>query len=114
MTPVRQSGVQKQVYALYRSVLRQAYAKDREALASRSVDNAGEDDCSFVACRFSKIPGSDGDAVTTTSYAAAEFKRQALTVKRSEFKKIEYMIRKGERQVKLLQMPGVTSVHGMG
>jgi hypothetical protein len=52
------------------------------------------------------------DASTTTFYASREFRKQSATVKRSDFKKIEYMIRKGEKQLKLLRMPGVLKVEG--
>lgn len=52
------------------------------------------------------------DATTTTSYACAEFRRQSKLVKRSDFKAIEYRIRKGEKHLKLLQMPGVQTVGG--
>jgi hypothetical protein len=50
---------------------------------------------------------------TTTAYAAQEFRRQAAMVKRSDFKKVEYMLRKGDKQIKLLQMPGVKLVSGV-
>jgi hypothetical protein len=51
---------------------------------------------------------------TTTAYAINEFRKQALSVNRSDFKKIDYMIRKGEKQIKLLRMPGVKLVRTTG
>ena len=48
--------------------------------------------------------------------ARAEFRRQCAEVKRSDFRTIEYLVRKGRKHVKLLQMPGVkgTSSYGGG
>lgn len=100
-TPVRLSGLQRDVLALYRRVLRAAAKKDRE---NRNA-----------AVKFSALLSqSNGDDASSTCYAAAEFRRQAATVKRSDFKKIEYLIRKGDKQVKLLNMPGVNVVRGTG
>ena len=97
MVATRLSGIQKDVLSLYRKILRGAVRKDRSTLAS-------EKEQSFVSLRFNKS--------STTSYAAAEFRKQAATAKRSNFKQIEYMIRKGEKQLKLMQMPGVKVVGG--
>jgi hypothetical protein len=105
--PVRQSGIQREVMALYRSTLRLALKKDREL----TTGSLTLEDASFLALLFNKT--STNGHGSTTSYASEEFKRQAASVRRSEFKKIEYMIRKGEKQLKLLQMPGVSAVHGV-
>ncbi len=35
---------------------------------------------------------------------------QATSVKRSDFQKIEYMVRKGNKQLKIMQNPNVKSV----
>jgi Complex 1 protein (LYR family) len=91
----RISGLQKQVHSLYRRLLKEAVKKDQRA------NNA---DMRLV--ELLQIPG------TTSSYAKAEFRQQAKSVKRSDFGKIEYMIRKGEKHLKLLQMPGVDLVSG--
>jgi succinate dehydrogenase assembly factor 1 len=93
---LKQSGLQRDIFALYRKILREAGKKDRSASSS-------------VVTSLPRLLSKDS---TTISYAAAEFRRQAATVKRSDFKKIEYLIRKGEKQVKLLSMPGVTVVGG--
>lgn len=85
------SGLQKQVLALFRQILRAARHKDHPERALAALLH---------------------DGTTTTSFASNEFRRQCASVKRSEFKKIEYMIRKGEKQLKLLRMPGVTVVGG--
>jgi Complex 1 protein (LYR family) len=94
----RISGLQKQVHSLYRRLLKEAVKKDRRA------HNAEQRNCMLV--ELLRIPG------TTSSYAKAEFRQQAQSVKRSDFGKIEYMIRKGEKHLKLLQMPGVDLVSG--
>eukprot|EP00977_Amphora_coffeiformis_P019673 scaffold7386_cov160-Amphora_coffeaeformis.AAC.3 len=90
----RHSGLQKDVFALYRKILRVALQKDRTSSSPLS----------FVTARC--------DANSSTSYACQEFRRQAHQVKRNDFKRIEYMIRKGEKHTKLLGMPGVQTVGG--
>lgn len=102
---VRHSGLQRDVLALYRKILRVAAEKDRSALGAAS--NADKN--FFVTARC--------DENSSTAYACREFRRQATQVKRNDFKRIEYMIRKGEKHLKLLNMPGVKtvgspSVHG--
>lgn len=94
------SGLQKDVLSLYRTILREAIRKDREL--------AEEELASLSA---SELLAGNG---TTTCYAREEFRRQAAAVKRSDFKGIEYRLRKGYKQVKLLKMPGVKVVGGTG
>jgi succinate dehydrogenase assembly factor 1 len=86
----RLSGMQKEVLALYRTVLREASRKD------------GPGGSSFLSLLV-----TEG---TTTSYARHEFRKQAHEVKRTDFKTIEYKMRRGEKQVKILKMPGVKVV----
>jgi Complex 1 protein (LYR family) len=90
------SALQLQVLSLYRKFLRQASAKDRDA----------------------HVPASFVDLLSTAShsstrYAASEFRKQAKSVPKSDFRRIEYMIRKGEKHLKLLKMPGVKVVSGV-
>ena len=102
MSP-RLSGLQKEVLSLYRRILREAFKKDLSSSSAAAPK--------FVAF----LQGKDQSSSTTsTKYAAQEFRRQAGSVSRSDFKRIEYMIRKGEKQVKLLQMPGVKVIGGAG
>ena len=92
------SGLQREVLALYRTILREAVKKDRDA-----------------AEELQSLPMTSllsHEAGTTTSYAREEFRKQAGAVRRSDFKAIEYRIRKGQKHVKLLQMPGVKVVSG--
>lgn len=89
------SGLQKEVLQLYRQILREAASKDRK-LAEQPQQTINE-------------------LLTTsssTSYARSEFRKQAATVRRSDFKTIEYKIRKGRKQLQLLKMPGVNVVGG--
>lgn len=98
MSGSRLSGLQKEVLALYRLILREAVAKDKKLAAS--------------------TPGSHktvNQLLTTrssTSYARTEFRKQSQQVRRSDFKTIEYKIRKGKKQLQLLKMPGVNLVGG--
>jgi hypothetical protein len=99
------SGIQKEVFALYRRVLRAASKKDRDSNVSPNVSF-----CSLLG----KNKDKGASAVTySTAYAASEFRRQAASTPRSDFKKIEYMIRKGDKQIKLLNMPGVVKLGGL-
>jgi len=50
------------------------------------------------------------DVDTSTYYACQEFRRLAQQVKRNDYKRIEYMLRKGEKQTKLINMPGVQTI----
>jgi hypothetical protein len=95
------SGLQNEVLSLYRTILREAVKKDRE-FAEEGLANLP----------LTALLKSGGTGCTTTSYAREEFRRQAGAVKRNDFKGIEYRIRKGEKQVKLLRMPGVKVVSG--
>lgn len=97
------SGLQKDVLSLYRTILREAVKKDRGAAEKEGL-----------GYRSLTLLLNAQDGGTTTSYAREEFRRQAGAVKRSDFKGIEYRIRKGHKQVKLLQMPGVKVVSGAG
>jgi succinate dehydrogenase assembly factor 1 len=92
----RLSGLQKEVLALYRAILRETVKKDRAAHANEKAP--------FLSNLLH--PG------TSTSFARNEFRKEAGQVKRSDFKMIEYKIRKGQKQLKLLHMPGVKVVGG--
>lgn len=93
----RLSGLQKDVLALYRSILRETIRKDRKP----AVDN-------YIP--LNQLLSSNSNS--STSFARDKFRKEASLVKRSDFKTIEYKIRKGQKQLKLLQMPGVNLVGG--
>lgn len=92
-SPSRHSGLQKGVFSLYRKLLREAAAKDRATTSESLV-------------------GLLSTPTTSTAYASTEFRKQAQSVPRNDFKRIEYMVRKGEKHLKLLKMPGVKMVGG--
>ena len=96
------SGLQKDVLSLYRSLLRVAAQKDR-----------AEGQHTPITTLLSSSIGGAGES-TTTSHARAEFRRQCAEVKRSDFRTIEYLIRKGRKHVNLLQMPGVKGTSSFG
>jgi hypothetical protein len=134
----RLSGLQQDVLSLYRRILREAMKKDRyeqqQLLGSKndidgcttlSDENSYEqqqvrtsflDLCGKTTKKNLKLTDSNQQATikksTTTAYAIIEFRKQALSVPRSDFKKIDYMIRKGDKYIKLLCMPGVKLVSG--
>ena len=97
----RLSGLQKDVLALYRSILREAIRKDRKQLPA--VDN-------HYLPSLNQLLSSSSNS--STSFARGKFREEASLVKRSDFKTIEYKIRKGQKQLKLLMMPGVNLVGG--
>mmetsp|Transcript_5698 Transcript_5698/g.8081 ORF Transcript_5698/g.8081 Transcript_5698/m.8081 type:complete len:110 (+) Transcript_5698:288-617(+) len=101
----RLSGLQKEVLSLYRTILREAAKKDRAA---------GEELSSSSLLHLLHGDGDGGNSfpTTTVSYARSEFRKQAASIRRSDFKTIEYGLRKGHKQLKLLQMPGVKVVKG--
>jgi succinate dehydrogenase assembly factor 1 len=94
----RLSGLQKDVIALYRSILRETIRKDRKP------DNHNRN--------FSLNQLLSSNNSSSTSFARKQFRTEAALVKRSDFKTIEYKIRKGQKQLKLLKMPGVNLVGG--
>ena len=93
--PPKFSGIQKEVFGLYRTILREASKKDR--LASNDTQS--------ILSLWSQ-PDS------TASYARKEFRHQAHKVPRNDFRTIEHKIRNGYKQVKVLKMPGVKVVSG--
>ncbi len=72
-SPQAHSGLQKQVLSLYRSYLRVAREKERT--------------------------GAEG----TVTFVRQKFRSEAEAVGRMEFQKIEYLLRKGDRQLKQFQ-----------
>ena len=98
----RLSGLQKDVLALYRSILREAIHKDRKTLPISDKN---------IPLNQLLSPSS-GSSSSSTAYARDKFRREALAVRRSDFKTIEYKIRKGKKQLDLLKMPGVNLVGG--
>jgi hypothetical protein len=87
------SGLQKEVLALYRSLLREAIKKDRTSNNTSKVPTL--------------LSSSSQNNDSVTSHVSQEFRKQANSIRRKDFRTIEYKIRYGYKQIKLLQMPGV-------
>ena len=107
----RLSGLQKDVLALYRSIIREAVRKDRLAAPSLSAESSISRENNGV-CQLLKSSSTSSSSSTTTSYARNQFRKEASLVRRSDFKTIEYKMRKGKKQLQLLSMPGVNVVVG--
>ena len=86
---MRRSGLQGDVLSLYRRLLRAAKAKD---------GGGGS---------FHGVSATAGEAGGTLAHTRAKFRADALSVRRSDFKKVEFMLRQGHKRLKLLAMPGV-------
>jgi hypothetical protein len=98
------SGIQKEVLALYRTLLREAAKKDRAA--NNATTTADFTQLSFTRLLFAE---NNNNASASTAHARNEFRRQALKGSRKDFNGIEHKIRHGYKQIKLLQMPGVVT-----
>jgi hypothetical protein len=85
---------------LYRTILREAVKKDRVQEELKSA----------VAV---PIPTLLSSPTTTCHYAKTEFRKQSESLRRGDFKTIEFKLRHGHKQLKLLQMPGVKVVKGV-
>ena len=93
-TMQRHSGLQQDVFSLYRRILR--VAKEKDIANGRNGSKL--------------LDFFQSEEKTTASYAREQFRKEAKAVKRSDFKTIEYQIRRGDKQLKLLKMPGVKGV----
>lgn len=100
----RLSGLQRDVLALYRCILRESIRKDRTKLVSSS--SAELESTHFAMNQLLTL------STSSTSYARDKFREESSMVRRSDFKTIEYKIRKGKKQLELLKMPGVSLVSG--
>mmetsp|Transcript_37875 Transcript_37875/g.44121 ORF Transcript_37875/g.44121 Transcript_37875/m.44121 type:complete len:113 (-) Transcript_37875:473-811(-) len=105
----RLSGLQLDVLSLYRTVLRGAAKKDKNALLQKQ---GGFTNDKHVREPKTTMSALLMDKSSSVSYAQSEFRNQASSIRRSDFKLIEYSLRKGHKQIKLLSMPGVKLVGG--
>ena len=108
-TTTKRSGLQKQVFALYRKLLRTSNAKDNDtAAASTSAASLqGRKDQDQQQPSILKYLS---DPKSTTFATQKQFRNKASQLKRRDVDRIEYNIRQGEKYLNLLQMSGVTSV----
>ena len=107
------SGLQREVLGLYRSLLREAIKKDKLQLGTNNnngISSVGASCVGIVRPLFGGGGGGGTSTSTTVSYVRSEFRRQCNQVERNDYKRIEYQIRQGYKQVKVLQMPGVKMV----
>lgn len=102
------SGLQKDVLSLYRNILRVATMKDKELKTNPLATTALTAPSTHIPYFLSVLTHPE----STVSYARQEFRRQAESIKRSDFRTVEYSIRKGKKHLKLMSMPGVKVVAG--
>eukprot|EP00558_Chaetoceros_sp_UNC1202_P013777 CAMPEP_0197236868 /NCGR_PEP_ID=MMETSP1429-20130617/3853_1 /TAXON_ID=49237 /ORGANISM="Chaetoceros sp., Strain UNC1202" /LENGTH=164 /DNA_ID=CAMNT_0042695749 /DNA_START=30 /DNA_END=524 /DNA_ORIENTATION=+ len=82
------SGLQKQVLALYRNLLRTSQQKDEQRSFLQLLE----------------------DKTSTTFSIKNKFRTKASSMSKRDLDRIEYNIRQGEKYIKMLQMSGVTSI----
>ncbi|EFA84815.1 hypothetical protein PPL_01808 [Heterostelium album PN500] len=87
----RYSGVQKQVLSLYRNFIRQSLKNDRLNSGSSSSSS-----------------GSGEQSYPMTSYIQSQFRTKAKSISRRDISKIEMMLLKGQRQLKLIKSQGMS------
>lgn len=94
----RLSGLQRDVLALYRSLLRAAKAKDGVGVGTEKklTQQLG---WSFLSC-------SNYHIITVFSTVIKEFRIQASGMGRTDFRLIEHSIRHGYKLKKMMEMPG--------
>jgi len=112
MSAKRLSGLQKDVISLYREILREAYKKEKE-LAPTHITSSS----TSTSRQLSPLPQNSFTYLlsapeSTVSYARSEFRREAHSIQRSDFRTIEYSLRKGKKHIQLLKMPGVKVFSG--
>jgi len=82
--------------------------------ATATNTNSNDSNLSFSRLLFAEGNKHDNDSnnkdsSSSTAHARNEFRRQASLVGRKDFRAIEYKIRHGYKQIKMLQMPGVVN-----
>ncbi len=101
MVRKRLSGLQKDVLALYRRCLRAAISKGDEQAKVSAVG--------FVTQEFRK---NVSFARLQPTHVSVAFHAQATTVKRSDVQRIEYLIRKGVKQLETFSAADVSGFGG--
>lgn len=100
LATTKRSGLQKQVFALYRKLLRTSNAKDNDtATPQLQVQDKQPSILKYLS-----------DPESTTFATQKQFRNKASQLKRRDVDRIEYNIRQGEKYLNLLQMSGVTSI----
>lgn len=128
MNVPKTSGLQREVFSLYRVLLREAIKKDRGSTTA-AVGSHGTATTPAGASTPATTTTTDeisgdihhtnyrisfgylyNDKESTLSSVKEEFRNKAKLVKKNDFRTIEHKIRHGYKQIKLLQMPGVKKV----
>ena len=97
----KQSGLQKQVLGLYRTLLRTSHnvSKRGDDNTITNTNNTNTNTNTFRESIFDK---------TSTVYAVKnKFRKKATSLNKRDLDRIEYNIRQGEKYVKTLEMNGV-------
>ena len=104
------SGLQKEVFGLYRTILREAASKDRQSLLLLSSKSSKSKPSSSSVVPSTSLLNLWFDTKSTSYYARNEFRTQAKINNKNDFRTIEYKIRHGYKQIKILKMPGTKVV----
>ena len=112
---MRRSGLQGDVLSLYRKLLRAARIKDATVtpVSSEVTSTAGPDtrldrnDGSTRAVNTIRSNPSSAHGGAMYQVVRTEFRGQALSIPRTDFRSIEHYLRFGHKKLKLLGMKGV-------
>ena len=99
------SGLQLQVIALYRKLLRTSVGKERVLQEGCYNATRGHGDMTVNGSSF--FLKLLGDGRSSTFNVSHQFRKEAESVSKRDIDRIEYGIRRGEKYVKLLKMGGV-------
>ncbi len=100
--PRRISGLQKDVFALYRALLRSARKKETAEVRNRLYNVGKFQSWMLLSHNVNIIIG------LALFIVRSEFREEAKKVDRNDFRTIEHMLRYGYKQKKILEMPGFT------
>lgn len=105
---MRLSGLQRDVLALYKALLKSALSKQASQDGSKrsgalyQLGTYNKCDYYYVKC----VSCSSIFYLTTT--VTKEFREKAANVARTDYRTIEHLLRYGYKQKKLIEMPGFT------
>ena len=106
------SGLQLQVIALYRKLLRTSMGKERILQEGSFVDpNATRGEGDGMPTKSSFFVKILHERSSSTYNISHKFRKEAESVSKRDIDRIEYGIRRGEKYVKLLEMGGVKGFH---
>eukprot|EP01132_Coremiostelium_polycephalum_P000658 gene658-813_t len=91
---VRLSGLQKEVVSLYRKFIRVSIQKDKKNLQEQSNNHQ------TTTTTSSSLPPTQQSSLT--QYIRNQFRQKAKSISRREISKIEVLVLRGKRQLKLL------------